>query len=159
MIPPISLDDALPFLIRVFLAYALALPIGWNREAHDHSAGLRTFPLVSAGACGFMLLGLSVLHAEGPRARVLYGIVTGIGFIGGGAILKLGGTVTGTATAASIWNMGAVGVAVAWGRVDLAFLLCLVNALTLWLLKPMLLGRRPGSSETEAETKSGADQL
>ena len=70
-------------LSRLAFAYILALPIAWNREHEVRSAGLRTFPLVAVASCGFMLQGLSVLDSSDAEARVMYGIVTGIGFIGG----------------------------------------------------------------------------
>lgn len=63
--------------------------------------------------------------------------MTGIGFIGGGAILKGGVSVHGTATAASIWNTGAIGAAVAYGRYEIAILLSLVNFATLHFLTPL----------------------
>lgn len=110
-------------------AYVLALPIGWNRERSAQSAGLRTFPLVAVGACAFMIMGINLGDTE-AQARVVYGIITGIGFIGGGAILKDGGAVHGTATAASIWNTGALGIAVAFQRWDIAIALCLFNIFT-----------------------------
>jgi putative Mg2+ transporter-C (MgtC) family protein len=120
-------------LTRLAFAYILALPIAWNREHEVRSAGLRTFPLVAVASCGFMLQGMSVLETTDAEARVMYGIVTGIGFIGGGAIIKDSGNVTGTATAASIWTTGAIGTAVAWQRYEIAILLSLLNFLTLSL--------------------------
>lgn len=120
-------------LTRLAFAYILALPIAWNREHEVRSAGLRTFPLVAVASCGFMLQGLSVLSNTDAEARVMYGIITGIGFIGGGAILKDQGNVTGTATAASIWTTGAIGTAVAWQRYEIAILLSGLNFLTLSL--------------------------
>jgi putative Mg2+ transporter-C (MgtC) family protein len=62
---------------------------------------------------------------------VLQGLITGIGFIGGGAILKSSGTVHGTATAASIWNTGLIGMAVAFGRFEIAIFMSLINFVTL----------------------------
>jgi putative Mg2+ transporter-C (MgtC) family protein len=123
--------EALTHLIRLFIAYVFALPMAFNRERDDRGAGLRTFPLVAVGACGYMLIGIEVLDTPDAHSRVVYGIITGIGFIGGGAILKSSGGVHGTATAASIWNVGALGVAVAWQRYDIAVILCVVNFLTL----------------------------
>jgi len=120
-------------LTRLSIAYILALPIAWNREREVRSAGLRTFPLVAVASCGFMLQGMSVLDSTDAESRVMYGILTGIGFIGGGAILKDSGNVTGTATAASVWNTGAIGTAVAWQRYEIAMLLSLLNFLTLWV--------------------------
>ena len=99
-------------LYQIGFAYLLALPVAWNREKEERSAGLRTFPLVAVAACGYMLVGQQVLSSTDAESRVVYGIIAGMGFIGGGAILKDKGAVTGTATAASLWNTGAIGVAV-----------------------------------------------
>lgn len=118
-------------LVHLGIAYVLALPIAFDREKESRSAGLRTFPLVAVAACGYMLVGVSVLTTTDAEARVLQGLITGIGFIGGGAILKSGGSVTGTATAASIWNMGLIGIAVAFERFEVAVLMSVINFLTL----------------------------
>lgn len=69
-------------------------------------------------------------------ARLLQGLVAGIGFIGGGAILKSGARVRGLVTAASIWNTGAIGVGMAYGREDIALALGLINFLALLVLTP-----------------------
>lgn len=127
----ISFSEILSHLYLMAIAFGLALPVGWDREARARSAGLRTFPLVAVASCGFMLTGMYVLEGDSALARIMFGIVTGIGFIGGGAILKDGGSVRGTATAASIWNTGAIGVAVAWHRFEIAIVLALLNFLTL----------------------------
>jgi putative Mg2+ transporter-C (MgtC) family protein len=76
-----------------------------------------------------------VLSSTDAEARVLQGIITGIGFIGGGAILKSGGSVSGTATAASIWTTGLIGIAVASDRYEIGLLLSIIMFLTLWLGK------------------------
>jgi putative Mg2+ transporter-C (MgtC) family protein len=120
-------------LILMAVAYVLALPIGWDRERNDRSAGLRTFPLVALATCGFMLVAIEVLPDANARARVLEGVITGMGFIGGGAILKGHKTISGTATAASLWATGAVGVAVAWQRFEIAILLSLLTFLTMFI--------------------------
>jgi putative Mg2+ transporter-C (MgtC) family protein len=121
----------------LIIAYALALPIGWEREQNERSAGLRTFPLVAIAACGFILATEQHLanHPEGS-ARIIDGVITGIGFIGGGAILKSGDKVRGTATPASLWTTGAVGVAVGLERYEVAIILSIVNFLTLRFLVP-----------------------
>ena len=115
-------------LLKVAIAYALALPIGWERFKHDRSAGLRTFPLVSLGSCAYMLAGSQTALDVSAQSRILVGVMTGIGFIGGGSILKEANTVHGTATAASLWNMGAIGVSVSYGNYGLALLLCAINS-------------------------------
>jgi hypothetical protein len=73
------------------------------------------------------------------QSRVLQGLITGIGFVGGGAILKEGATVKGTATAASIWNAGVIGAAVAMRQYEIAILLAALNLFTLRALLPIKL--------------------
>lgn len=118
-------------------AYVLALPVGWYREKEGHAVGVRTFPLVSMAACAYLLVacppGQTLID---PRSRVIQGLVAGIGFIGGGAILKTDGNVHGTATAASIWNTGALGVAVAEERWALAITMSAINLFALRVLLP-----------------------
>lgn len=124
--------------LQLLVALVCAVAIGWEREARARSAGLRTFPLVAVASCGFLqiVLGFAPDNDE-ARARVIYGLMTGIGFIGGGAILKGRGGVHGTATAASIWNTGAIGAAVAFDRYPLAISLTLVNVVVLRLIPPV----------------------
>jgi len=84
---------------------------------------------------------------------VLQGLITGIGFIGGGAILKTGGTVRGTATAASIWNTGLIGVAVAFARYEIAIVMSLINFVTLRLVKEFIPGNpgNPGNRDSDED--------
>lgn len=118
-------------LLSVGVAYLLALPVAWDRERNARGAGLRTFPLVAVASCGYVLLATSVFGRESEaQARIVQGLMTGIGFIGGGAILKEGLSVRGTATAASVWNTGAIGACVAYGRYEIAIILSLINFLT-----------------------------
>jgi putative Mg2+ transporter-C (MgtC) family protein len=135
LLPPLGRLSYLPHLRDLAIAYALAFLIGWNREREDRSAGLRTFPLVAVAACGF-IQATEALTAGEPEAtaRIVEGVITGIGFIGGGAILKGGGEVHGTATAASLWTTGAIGIAVALGAYDVAMSICLFAVLTLYVL-------------------------
>jgi putative Mg2+ transporter-C (MgtC) family protein len=130
--------DILPQLTALAIAYVLALPIGWNREKAERSAGIRTFPLVALASCGF-IQAAEGLTADNPEAlaRILEGLITGMGFIGGGAILRHKESVRGTATAASLWVTGAIGAAVGLGSYDVAVVLALVTVLTLWILSPL----------------------
>ena len=121
-------------LSHMAVAYLLALPIGLDRQASSRHFGLRTFPLVAAVSCGFMLVGMSVISSTDGEARIFQGIITGIGFIGGGAIFKGEDSVKGLASAASLWNTGAIGLAVAFNRFEVAISLSLLNFLTLYLL-------------------------
>lgn len=144
-------------LVKLGIAYALAFPVGWDREADARGAGLRTFPLVAVASCGYLLIGLEVLEGSESHARLLYGLMTGIGFIGGGAILKHGGSVSGTATAASIWSTGAIGAAVAWQRLEIAVLLSLINFATLRFVRPLkdLAHRGVGPGSTARDDRDG----
>ncbi len=125
---PGLLDQAYEVL-RLAIAYGLALPVGLHREKEAHSVGVRTFPLVAMASCGYVLL--AAPSDATAQSRIIQGLVAGIGFIGGGAILKSEGNVHGTATAASIWTTGVLGAAVAQERYLVAILLALVNYLTL----------------------------
>ena len=125
-------------LQQVGIAYVLTAAIGWDREQEAHSTGLRTFPLVGMASCGYLLV-LGSQPDAAAQSRVLQGLITGIGFVGGGAILKEGATVKGTATAASIWNAGVIGAAVAMGQYEIAILLAALNLFTLRALLPIKL--------------------
>lgn len=130
--------DILPHIFALVAAYLLALPIGWNREKEERSAGLRTFPLVALASCGFIQAAESMTMGEPEAmARIVEGIITGMGFIGGGAILRLKDSVKGTATAASLWTTGAMGTAVGLGSYDVAVVLSLATIITLWVLSPL----------------------
>jgi putative Mg2+ transporter-C (MgtC) family protein len=130
--------NPLPHLVALLIAYVLAFPIGWNREREERSAGLRTFPLVAVATCGF-IQAAEAMVATSPEAmaRIIEGLITGMGFIGGGAILRRDDSVKGTATAASLWITGAIGVAVGVGSFDVAVLLSVATVVTLWLLPPL----------------------
>lgn len=127
-----------PHLLALVIAYVLALPLGWDREKEERSAGLRTFPLVAIASCGFVQAAETVM-GDNPEAlsKVIEGLITGIGFIGGGAILRMKTSVRGTATAASLWATGAIGTAVGLGAVDVAVVLAIVTFVTLKLLSPI----------------------
>ncbi|MEG3191845.1 MgtC/SapB family protein [Lysobacter sp. D1-1-M9] len=110
-------------------ALALAFPIGWNRERHGNIMGVRTFPLVSVGACAYVLIAREFIGDDAPdaTARIMQGLMTGIGFVGGGAILKHDDYVSGTASAASIWVVGAIGAAAGFGYWGHAIVLAILN--------------------------------
>jgi putative Mg2+ transporter-C (MgtC) family protein len=125
----------IPHVIALSAAYVLALPIAWDREKHARSAGLRTFPLVALATCGFIqATEQAMAHSPDALARVIEGVIVGMGFIGGGAILKENGAVIGTATAASLWATGAMGLAVGLGSYDVASTICVITFLTLKVL-------------------------
>jgi len=109
-------------LIRLLFAAGLGGAIGLNREWEQKPAGLRTHALVGLGSALFALVGLA-LALDGPEqdvtapSRILQGLVAGVGFIGGGAILRKeqAGSIEGLTTATSVWIVAAVGVATGVG--------------------------------------------
>ncbi|HYN89162.1 MAG TPA: MgtC/SapB family protein [Ardenticatenaceae bacterium] len=132
-------NQVLTDLVRVGIAFVLAFPIGWERSRTARSLGLRTFPLVAIASCGYMLIAKHAPDADAASiSRIMQGLLAGIGFIGGGAILKDQGMVYGLATAASIWNTGAVGAAVALDRGEIAVVLSIINFVLLRVLTPIV---------------------
>ena len=120
--------DSLDHLVHLLVAYVLALPIGWHRAREEHSAGLRTFPLVAIASCALVQTAISVFGPTAPgNANIIQGVVTGIGFIGAGAIIRQGDLTTGHATAASIWAVGIMGAAVGYGYYDIGIILAAAN--------------------------------
>ena len=144
----IDWNQTLIDLLRMGLAFVLAVPIGWERHESQRNMGLRTFPIVAIAACGFMLIAKNVPGASAEtEARLIQGLIGGIGFIGGGAILKEGTSVRGLATAASIWGTGAIGAAIAFEREEIAIVLSVIMFLTLQILTPIAENNDDGDNQ------------
>ena len=144
----IDWNQTLIDLLRMGLAFLLAVPIGWERHESQRNMGLRTFPIVAIAACGFMLIAKNVPGASAEtEARLIQGLIGGIGFIGGGAILKEGTSVRGLATAASIWGTGAIGAAIAFEREEIAIVLSVIMFLTLQILTPIAENNDDGDNQ------------
>ncbi len=108
-------------VVRLVAAAVLGAVIGLEREIHEHPAGMRTHLLVALGSAGFTVLSIEAFPAPGADpARIAAQIVTGVGFLGAGAILKEGATIRGLTTAASLWAVAAVGMAAGAGLLVLA---------------------------------------
>ena len=112
----LSLGTQIELTLRLVVALLLGAMIGWERELQRMPAGFRTHALVSLGSAIFTIVSA---HAfTGPLSdptRIAAQIVSGVGFLGGGAILHYGGTVRGLTTAASLWAVAAVGMAAGAG--------------------------------------------
>jgi putative Mg2+ transporter-C (MgtC) family protein len=118
--------------------------VGAEREMREQAAGLRTHILVAVGSCLFTLVGIYGFEAfSGAKAanpdpsRVAAQIVTGIGFLGAGAILREGANVRGLTTAASLWIVAAVGMAVGAGMYWATGVAVVITIVALWLLRPI----------------------
>ncbi len=135
-----ELGSTLEILLRIFSATMLAFAIGLEREMTNKYAGLRTNILVCLGACLFTIISIygfpTVVtdeHANGIRdtARVAAQVVTGIGFIGGGTVLRHGATVFGLTTAATLWMVASIGMACGAGLYVLAIVATIMSILVL----------------------------
>ena len=136
-----------PFLREgelLILSWFLGGLIGWQREVKGHAAGLRTHALVCGGSCLLSLLSFS--GQGGDKGRIAAQVITGIGFLGAGVILRRGVTVRGLTTAATVWLVAGVGIAVGAGfhYAVLAVLTTLLTLLTL-AMEGLPLFRRPVS--------------
>jgi putative Mg2+ transporter-C (MgtC) family protein len=119
-----SPEGQMDILVRLLVASALGALVGLERDLHGRAAGLRTHLLVSLGAAVFMILSEHVAQLSTGRfsdpGRIAAQIVTGIGFLGAGAIIKEGLTVRGLTTAACLWTVAAIGMASGFGAYVLA---------------------------------------
>jgi putative Mg2+ transporter-C (MgtC) family protein len=114
--------------------------------------GLRTFPLVSLASCGYVLIGLGITAGNPDAlARIIQGLITGVGFIGGGAILKSRDEVKGASTAAAIWATGAVGAAVATSQLALAVAIAFLTFLVFLVLTPVRKKIREGADDEDED--------
>ena len=124
------------FAVRLLLAAMLGAAIGLEREIHDHPAGMRTHLLVAMGSAAFTVLSINAFPAPGSDpARVAAQIVTGIGFLGAGAILKEGVSIHGLTTAASLWVAAALGMAAGAGAWVTAVTITVIAIVSLWPLR------------------------
>lgn len=123
-------------LMRLVAAVLVGAVVGWERERAGKAAGLRTHILVSLGTCLFVLASIGYGMSSEGLSRVIQGIVTGIGFIGAGSILKLENKkdIQGLTTAAGIWMTAAIGVAVGLGEIGLGLIASAVTVIVLSVL-------------------------
>ena len=115
------MQDVVPMLVSTLLGTML----GWERQMGRKPAGLRTHTLVCMGSTMFVLLTRHAVEAFGSGSgvdptRIIHGVVTGVGFLGAGTIMRQEGFVHGLTTAASVWMVAAIGVAVGCGAYVLA---------------------------------------
>ena len=123
-------------IFRLFLSMLLGMIIGAERKRKGQTAGIRTFALISMGACLAMLLSIYVPQEylglkNGDPGRIAAQVITGIGFLGGGAMIHMRGTVKGLTTAAGIWITAIIGMAVGIGMYVISVTATLLVLLTL----------------------------
>lgn len=105
----------LDFILRLIIALAAGLLIGFERGWHHKAAGLRTITLVAVGSALYVMLSIKLTLNEGDVTRIIAQVVTGIGFLGAGIIFKEGNIVRGLTTAATVWCSSAIGCIAAAG--------------------------------------------
>ena len=134
-----SAYDMTVMISRLLTALVLGAVLGLERESKGRAAGLKTHMLVSVGSALFVLAPLQMGVDPADVTRVMQGIVSGIGFLGAGAIIRTdkGEHVEGLTTAAGIWMTSAIGMAAGMGR-EMAALITTVLALLVFLLIPLL---------------------
>jgi putative Mg2+ transporter-C (MgtC) family protein len=135
-------------VVRLVLAALLGAVLGIQREKVGKAAGLRTHMLVSMGASLFVLACIESGMSPNELSRVVQGMATGVGFLGGGAILKLPAEreISGLTTAAGIWLTAAVGVTVGMGQLGLA----VTGAVRAWVVLAVLFKLEPEQPKQEA---------
>jgi putative Mg2+ transporter-C (MgtC) family protein len=143
--------------VRLVIAAALGLAIGFEREIHGHPAGLRTHMLVALGSALFTVLSIRGFLGEPGAApvdptRIAAQIVSGIGFLGAGAILKDGIVIRGLTTAASLWATSAVGMAAGASEYVIAVVAAAVILVSLWPINAVA-DRLHGSSVPEMQLR------
>jgi putative Mg2+ transporter-C (MgtC) family protein len=149
----LPLSDA-ELTIRLLTAALLGALLGFERELKQKSAGLRTNILIAVGAALFTLMSYELAaEGTGDPGRVAAQIVTGIGFLGAGAIMRTDSGIQGLTTAATVWVNAAVGVAAGGGEYHLAFIATGVTLAALLVLTPVergiekRFGRKSGESD------------
>ena len=128
-----SSQQELEASLRLLVALVLGIVIGTEREYFRHAAGMRTITAVCVGSCLFTVAGSLVPHTD--PTRVAAQVVTGIGFLGAGAIIRSGRSIHGLTTAAAIWVSAAIGMAVGFGDYILAVVAALLVVVALVVLQ------------------------
>jgi len=145
---------------RLLLAAVLGAVLGMEREYRQKDAGLRTNILITLGSSLFTMMSIELTAGQGDPSRVAAQIVTGIGFLGGGAILRTKAGVQGLTTAAMIWVNAAIGVAAGGGQYHLAVIATAVTLGATLLLAPVekYLQRPFGTAEVEPKQEENAEE-
>ncbi|MDV2989285.1 MAG: MgtC/SapB family protein [Dehalogenimonas sp.] len=140
------MENELEMVIRLVLAAVLGAVVGVQRESAGKSAGIRTLALISLGAALFTVVSIFAFDAADP-ARIAANVVTGIGFLGAGTIMRRGeGVIEGMTTAATIWAVAAIGIAAGAGM----YLIAIATAILILLLLILPHTNHKGSNKSES---------
>lgn len=138
--------------LRLLCAMVVGMVIGTEREYTNRPAGMRTHILVALGACVVSITGQMLLHqyGSGDPARLSAQVITGVGFLGAGTIMREGATVKGLTTAASVWTVACLGIAAGYGFYAIALAGLVFAFITLTILE-LLQHHLPGRTHTNEE--------
>jgi putative Mg2+ transporter-C (MgtC) family protein len=150
--PPIA---DIELIRRLLTAALLGMALGIEREMRQKDAGLRTNILIAVGAALFTLMSIELAGPEGDQGRIAAQIVTGIGFLGAGAIMRTDTGIQGLTTAATVWVNAAVGVAAGGGSYHLAFIATGITLAALLVLQPIerIIARRVARIDIKIKTE------
>lgn len=158
--------ESIEMILRLLLAAALGGAVGYEREIHGRLAGFRTHILVCVGSTLIMLTSMHIFdiyrgHVSADPGRIAAQVVSGIGFLGAGTIIRFRASVRGLTTAASLWTVAGIGLAVGSGLYSAATATTIIVLATLFFLNRIerLIIRKDWYKVIEIETKSGAAQL
>jgi putative Mg2+ transporter-C (MgtC) family protein len=129
----IDVQSILPMIV----AMVLGALIGIEREVHSKPAGLRTNALICMGAAAFMVIAQRIGLSPDSISRMTAGIVTGVGFIGGGAVLRDRANISGVTTAATIWVVTSIGIACGMRLYDMAVSITILSLIVLAVFGPL----------------------
>lgn len=152
-----SMSDLVDFLLeseiyRLFIATLLGGIIGWQRERYGHEAGVRTFSSIALGSCLFAIISSRMVFPADP-SRIAAQVVSGIGFIGIGLIIKERGGIKGLTTAATLWTVSAIGVAAGFALYDVAIAATLLVLTSLFLRSIPAWNRLTGRRKYQKNSK------
>jgi putative Mg2+ transporter-C (MgtC) family protein len=142
-------------VLRLLVAAGLGAAIGFERELRQKPAGLRTNILIAVGSALFTVMSIVLARQGGTPDRIAAQVVTGIGFLGAGAILRHGTTIHGMTTAATIWVNAAVGMAAGAGQLAIATVATIVTLIVLAVLPPIeaFFERRSGTLQSNTHRR------
>lgn len=140
---------------RLVTAALLGMALGIERELKQKDAGLRTNILIALGAALFTVMSIELAGPNGDQGRIAAQIVTGIGFLGAGAIMRTDAGIQGLTTAATVWVNAAVGVAAGGGSYHLAFIATGITLAALLILQPIerMIAQRVARTDIKIKTE------
>ena len=126
-------------LLRLAISLVIGAVVGMEREYRDQPAGFRTHTLISIGATLLMFVSVAVpdWHGAGDPSRIAAQVVSGIGFLGAGAIIKFGADIRGLTTAASVWAVAAIGLGIGAGLYLPSLIAAILIVVVLWILNKL----------------------